>query len=996
MRAPSSLSRRIATLPANGPAEPTRSRGKSGSLAAPQSIAPTPRSRSESRHRQPLAERLAALALGLPVAASFTAAFLASSPLAATERPIDDPPAAVAPDEPLTSEFDALLARLGSDDFDEREQATEQLWRAGRAAEPALRRALGDPDREIAFRASRILERFRLGIFADTPPEKIRLIRSYVEATDQQRLLLIRSLVQEGEVDDLLLLLDRETDAGRRQQGESLVMGQLEPLVLPLLEQQDQARVDRLLDRFALNPISQYLQVSVAAMQGPEAIAALIERAASLASANDPGRGKRIELMSLAMLGDLDAALAIAAQLPDPQEARGWRSSLLVIDGRWRDYLEHLTGSAEPPDGALPGSLAGNELLLARWGAHMAQDEAWSRRLDEAIETQFSDDSQLLPRVQIELLLGDVDAALERTRRLDPLLHFSILVAQDRFVEAYTQSGIGATRDERAAWYESLLNELKQAGDETPEGGQTAFDEARLKLAVEAAGWLVALGEIEEGSELLTRIWQTLPMRLASRRMHQGRILDLEFRNELDDAFVRHGIELYSLAQFQQALAEVDRNRGMGGAFVGWWAMLESERLEPAERLRAIRDLLSLPRQNPEQVERRHARIEKAIAEFGGRTLDQQASPGIDLHLAEACFANDLEARGEQLLREAIERNSDLEARTMLVEHLRQRERWDEVLAAIEGYRQDLAPAMRGFRNLDGQGLACERIRALFELGRDAEAREELGRLQQISYASQLSAGRALDDVELDDAARDALRRIRFAPLGQPTRFAGMTYQSCLALALIMNDSVGSADPRDIASLSASMLALDRPMFLEPSLRDAPQVVFLMQFVEMAEQAAARERLAAGDLDGATAYLRRALAIRPGNVDNLLDFVEPLEAAGGGATIAELHATCRATYREQIEAFPRSAMHRNNLAWMSARSGLELDEALEMATAAVAARPTEDNYVDTLAEVRFRRGEFAQAVAEAQRCVAMTPSNVHYRQQLERFRRALAEAEAGR
>jgi hypothetical protein len=55
------------------------------------------------------------------------------------------------------------VRRLGHNDFDERERATEDLVKAGRSAEPFLRQALGDPDAEIDRRARECLQRIKNG-----------------------------------------------------------------------------------------------------------------------------------------------------------------------------------------------------------------------------------------------------------------------------------------------------------------------------------------------------------------------------------------------------------------------------------------------------------------------------------------------------------------------------------------------------------------------------------------------------------------------------------------------------------------------------------------------------------------------------------------------------------------------------------------------------------------------------------------------------------------
>jgi hypothetical protein len=55
------------------------------------------------------------------------------------------------------------VRRLGHNDFDEREKASEELFKAGRAALPFLEKAKGDPDPEIDRRARECIQRIESG-----------------------------------------------------------------------------------------------------------------------------------------------------------------------------------------------------------------------------------------------------------------------------------------------------------------------------------------------------------------------------------------------------------------------------------------------------------------------------------------------------------------------------------------------------------------------------------------------------------------------------------------------------------------------------------------------------------------------------------------------------------------------------------------------------------------------------------------------------------------
>jgi Flp pilus assembly protein TadD len=88
--------------------------------------------------------------------------------------------------------------------------------------------------------------------------------------------------------------------------------------------------------------------------------------------------------------------------------------------------------------------------------------------------------------------------------------------------------------------------------------------------------------------------------------------------------------------------------------------------------------------------------------------------------------------------------------------------------------------------------------------------------------------------------------------------------------------------------------------------------------------------------------------------------------------------------------FPRSEAYHNDLAWLAANLDRDLDKALAHAQRATELEPQSAGILDTLAEVQFRRGNRAEAVRLAKRCVEMEPDGEHFKKQLARF-----EAKAG-
>src|SRR5262245_97638 len=87
----------------------------------------------------------------------------------------DTPPAP----QPTPAEIEQLVRPLGDKRFPTREQAAKKLWQIGAAAEPVLRRAVKDPDVEIAERARSLLDKFAWGIFPDTPEKVVAELERY-------------------------------------------------------------------------------------------------------------------------------------------------------------------------------------------------------------------------------------------------------------------------------------------------------------------------------------------------------------------------------------------------------------------------------------------------------------------------------------------------------------------------------------------------------------------------------------------------------------------------------------------------------------------------------------------------------------------------------------------------------------------------------------------------------------------------------------------------
>jgi tetratricopeptide (TPR) repeat protein len=125
------------------------------------------------------------------------------------------------------------------------------------------------------------------------------------------------------------------------------------------------------------------------------------------------------------------------------------------------------------------------------------------------------------------------------------------------------------------------------------------------------------------------------------------------------------------------------------------------------------------------------------------------------------------------------------------------------------------------------------------------------------------------------------------------------------------------------------------------------------------------------DLPGALRELKMYQQYELCSSETVLDWTPALDDIGQHAEADELFNSVYEKLSGICRQYPRSAFYQNDLAWMCACCGRELDEALKAAEICAALRPEDDQVLDTLAEVHFRRGERDDAIAVEKRALAL-------------------------
>ena len=144
--------------------------------------------------------------------------------------------------------------------------------------------------------------------------------------------------------------------------------------------------------------------------------------------------------------------------------------------------------------------------------------------------------------------------------------------------------------------------------------------------------------------------------------------------------------------------------------------------------------------------------------------------------------------------------------------------------------------------------------------------------------------------------------------------------------------------------------------------------------------------LAWGNLDKAAEHLKKAAAEDPD--DPTLPFML------GGIYFE------RGNYEEAIDSYAQAivldstnAAAFNNLAWVYAELGVNLDQALALSRRSLDLAPDEPEYLDTLAEIYYKRKEYLRALNFIRRAVEQNPPNIeYYQEKMEKIKRlALGE-----
>lgn len=934
---------------------------------------------------------------------------------------------AAEPQVPSSSELERAVGQLSAAQFAARQEATEWLWHAGEVARPYLERALRSRDSETRLRARKVLDRFELGIFADTPAEVAWQIERFRVGQLRERTEALRHLAELGAVPTVLRLLRLDNDerlvsaarpglvAYLREKGtpEQILgwweetpgellkqdllnltlnkyqargdleaieqLGRSHPhpalqlatrkwietsltsLIRPLAEQDSWDRVRSLIELGAISDRGMRHRAVFELLQGNlEKLIAQYKTAVEGETTSNAAAVRQL-VYFLRAQGDFAGAQQMAARLG--KDGSELRAVTLVQAQLWDPALEQLLA---PPDEAQqqPENRAADEnqqtprLSVEQLGSIAAfqkesgQELAFQNTVVKIYHRGLADMISRSTAAETLLILGETTRGLDLKTKSEDQDVFRLLCRQFRYADAFRGENIGIDRATRDRWFAQTAEDLRTHARGSHDRLQTALQVVLVLSQVghreEAEHALKLLGEVVQNDGFTTRV-----RALCETAMQAGR----------DDLAFQHAASSIAkdLTMLKVLFPQDERTA------TTLWEHFRETRGDESSRasLQRVRELMS-PTPGSSSLP---ADLEEVI-----RALQEkvQAATGVDREHALLATGqlNLIWKRDDEAVTcyHLIADQSALAA-LRLADLYAARRAW-EPAAKWYGRVWELDRTRVGAVYLQGHMLA--------QLGATAEA-TRLMRLAKLL---------PLGDSEL-----------RFDGLGKMLSARKLQTEAIEQWGLTFRNGFPNEKPvLDTASELGRVWQRTDPLLATHYWRQIllaclgrfrftqPEGYIHMPY--LIERTTLENQITAKDFSAVVTRARRTMAICPGDGSLVEPLVTALNEAGQPQLADELFNQTWEIMDANCRLFAQSAQCRNDLAWLAARCDRQLDAALRYAKQATELAPQRASYLDTLAEVHFRRDEIAEAIACSERCLALEPNNRFFQEQATRFRAA--------
>lgn len=863
--------------------------------------------------------------------------------------------------KPTPKQIAQWAEQLGDNDFKVRENASKKLWQAGAAAESALEKAVQSDDRETARRARELLDKFRWGIYPDTPADIVALIHAYQSSTGKQRLDVLEKLLDSGDAGlrAVLKIAAAENDANQRKMLADAVAKKLPTAFLLAVTEGKFQPFERLLEFGHEGKFIGHNQYAAYWLLRGK----LQERIAQVADRLREQPGHKWLAQALAYLHRANGDLKQARTAAEKSGRADLLEGILYELGDWKALAERpnlAERARHPSEPENPAEKWAYRAAFARLAGKHTEFENAVGALRKFAYGKGNSVPFAWEAVKALLLNDRPSDALELLRDLPECrdLLFDIL---------YARLDFDAARD--------LAKK------------EISTDKGIPRLGFARARWLCLLGD-KEGEALFDRFAEHIKDGIDPEWVQA--LLKEEIRAGLKDRAYTHAARALSVAPprnpsgrdnqpmiwlcFSQLFPKQTTTAEV------WWITLRDQFKEESTATVLKRLVALLEGKVAAKDVKAWIKHAEEILRSGGRKQNIWPPPDAwGPALAEAAIGAGLDDLASSLLEKADNRDALLRLGDLRAAN----KQWAK---AAERYRQAWAKQLQGSSGTAAHDplplyLAGD---ALIHAGQESDGKKLIEKAHAIPFTDtdvRYNFITALSNRGHKEAARHETELMLH--VSDPNSFYSNDALRRLAFtALVRKDYLHAADAFEKSMLRC--LQANTSFMENASYVNVPAQIHKWRAVGL---------LAAGRLGEALKQADLALTDAPGYVDLAIALVPELERRGHKKEAADLFNRCYGAYEKVCRAYPRYAQGHNSMAWLSVCCRRNLDQALQHAEKAVELAPTSAGYLDTLAEVHFQRGNKDKAIALQKRAVELNPKKSYYRKQLKRLEAGNPSAE---
>ena len=825
------------------------------------------------------------------------------------------------------------IDELGDADFTTRENAHKNLWKAGSDAEEQLKVALKGDDAEIRKRSLELLEKFKWGIYHDSPIAIIDLIQAYQSGTLQDKEKSIAKLIEMGGlgVKSVIKIINAEEQEEVRNSVLSYASKSVSKVIPYLIEKNEFKFLDQILQMMLENRaegvFSNYAVYAI--------LSASTDKIINQLSKNKPPKiSDEINKEILAYLyrskGEHNDALKFAKESKNPE----LYTQLALEASKWKVVLD----TDHFPDDLLLGKL-GYKLAMYRLANEKTEFDGAKKTLMEIAEELTGKDKngvesteQLFQAAKIALLNYMVPEGID-----------SLLKNKKRMMVAE----IYASRFE----FDKIKSLIEEAKNEN------AKDVPALEI--HWAKILYGLGEKEQALKILDQYSSRIadksegdwPLKLV-----HAWILIKKRDRALDDA-----------ASYLQKI----EHREASGRMLNKMFGDDSEFYDPLFRF-------FFKKKNTETAQA----VIKQINDLHDKKLDSKAVLKLVDDLLE--YASTVTAEESVSLKNAagaILKKYGLDEKLKELADKFGSEAILLSLADLYAEKKEWAKARDSFKVAWDKDKSKSIIAFMI-----AKMEENSGDKAQASKWKDLATWAPLgnEQVRLDFAyalgkrnyVDDALIQFDLvSKTGEPGSYSVGASSRALASRLIEKKSFEkAADGYELAML--------RCMTPFVSFTQSQAYVNVPSLIARLR---CRAAIDTGDFDKVDSFAAKAFDLQPGEVELPILVYQPLIAKGKKELADKIFASAKKSIQKVGDDYPNCAWAHNSAAWLSACCKSDLIWGLNQAEVAIKLDGKSAAHLDTLAEVLFQLKRQKEAVEAQTKAVALEPTKIYYKKQLKRI-----------